>query len=120
MMTNDDFNGLVAQTLNRMDTKDETAAEAAEAVTGGNRELDARIVRALQGEPEPKFTVGTRVRFIGNGVTQEGVVTKVRKNGNVVVKTEDRIRASDGRRLEAGQNWTITPDHQLAFFTIIN
>ena len=50
MTTNDDFNGLVAQALNRMDTKDETAAEAAEAVTGGNRKLDAQIVRALRGE----------------------------------------------------------------------
>jgi flagellar hook-basal body complex protein FliE len=44
------FRGLVAQALNRMDEKGETAAEAAENVTGGNRKLDAMIVRALQGE----------------------------------------------------------------------
>jgi len=50
MTTNDDFNGLVAMALNRMDTKNETAEEAAENVTGGNRKLDAQIVRALRGE----------------------------------------------------------------------
>ena len=46
----DELDGLVAQALNRMDEKGETPAEAAEAVTGGNRKLDAMIVRALRGE----------------------------------------------------------------------
>lgn len=41
---------LAAEALSRMDEKGETAAEAAEAVTGGNRALDAAIVQTLRGE----------------------------------------------------------------------
>jgi hypothetical protein len=48
-LTRDEFDGYVEQALSRMDSKGESPAEAAEAVTGGNRELDALIVRALQG-----------------------------------------------------------------------
>jgi len=50
---------LAAEALNRMDTKGETAWEAAENVTGGNREDMAAIVASLRGESCPAQTFPT-------------------------------------------------------------
>ena len=46
----EDIPTLASLALCRMDEKGETAAQAAEAVTGGNKSLDAKIVRWLQGK----------------------------------------------------------------------
>jgi hypothetical protein len=43
----DALDALIGQALVRHEEKGETVAQAAEAVTGGNRDLDALIVRAL-------------------------------------------------------------------------
>jgi hypothetical protein len=49
-LTYEDLYAFLHQADSRMIEKGETPAQAAEAVTGGNRKLDALIVRGLAGE----------------------------------------------------------------------
>lgn len=51
MNWDNDLDALATCALNRMDEKGESLEAAAEAVTGGNPELMAAVIRDLRGEP---------------------------------------------------------------------
>ena len=127
-VTPEQLEGLAAQALNRIDQKGETAAEAAEAVTGGNRALDALIVRVLQGErpaavlaaqaqnAEPESRV---VRYVntptpalqdGDLVLTHGVVFRLRdrkptSTGEGVWFKTDVVLDTDPERLGIPAHW---------------